>query len=276
MTGGGSCSFTLSLLGFSLFALDIARSQRRTMYALLKQLILPPGVFFVGLALGFVLWRIQLRQIGKGVAVTAAVGLYLFSTPFFSNGLIWITEMSVEPFDEPGEAGAIVVLAAGIRPKAKDFDGRSVVDALTFERLRYGAYLHRETNLPILVSGGPWSGSGIVTADLMQSALKDSFGVEARWVERRSTITRKNATYSSRMLQAEGIDTIVLVTHGWHMPRAKAAFERRGLKVVQGPTGLEKPIRLTFGAVLPQGQSMQRSYFACHEMLGRVWYWLRG
>jgi len=246
------------------------------MYALLKQLILPPGVFFVGLALGFVLWRNDLQQIGKRVAVAAFVGLYLFSTPIFSNGLIWISEIGVEPLDEPGDAGAIVILAAGLRPKAEDFDGRTVVDALTFERLRYGAYLHRKTNLPILVSGGPWSGTGIVTADVMQNTLKDELSAEAKWIERRSTITRKNATYSSRILQAEGIDTVVLVTHAWHMPRAKAAFERRGLQVVAGPTALEKPFRLTFGSILPQGQAMQRSYFACHELLGRFWYWVRG
>ena len=48
---------------------------------------------------------------------------------------------------------AIVILSAGRRTYAPEFGGETV-DALALERLRYGADVARQTQLPVLVSGG--------------------------------------------------------------------------------------------------------------------------
>jgi len=40
--------------------------------------------------------------------------------------------------------------------------------------------------------------------------------------------TWENAAFTARMLRRENVDKILLVTHAWHMPRAKVAFAAAG------------------------------------------------
>ncbi len=63
------------------------------------------------------------------------------------------------------------------------------VSRRALERLRYGAYLHRLTGLPILVSGGAPYGEPVSEAELMQAALVSDFRVEVKWVEDKSANT---------------------------------------------------------------------------------------
>ena len=50
------------------------------------------------------------------------------------------------------------------------------------------------------------------------------FGRPLRWVESRSRDTRENAQYAAVVLKDNRIEHVVVVTHGWHMPRALRAF----------------------------------------------------
>jgi len=54
-------------------------------------------------------------------------------------------------------------------------------------------------------------------------------------VEAWSQDTHQKATRSAAILKAEGITRIVLVTHAWHMPRAKLVFERAGMTIIPAP-----------------------------------------
>src|SRR5688572_22301733 len=88
-----------------------------------------------------------------------------------------------------GPASAIVILAAGRRTYAPEFDGETV-DGLSLERLRYGALLARQTRLPVLVSGGMGDGTTrLPLAKLMADALLRDYGISARWLESQSTNT---------------------------------------------------------------------------------------
>ena len=51
------------------------------------------------------------------------------------------------------------------------------------------------------------------------------FGRPLKFVEDDSRDTRENAARTLALLRPIGIRHIVLVTHGWHMPRALKAFE---------------------------------------------------
>jgi len=70
------------------------------------------------------------------------------------------------------------------------------------------------------------------------------YGRNLRWQEAQSHDTRGNARFSLPLLQKDGIQQVVLVTHGWHMRRAARAFTeeaaRNGmaLKLVPAPMGL--------------------------------------
>lgn len=240
-----------------------------------KKLILPPAgpllMAAAGGALLFTPWAAQ----GRMVAAAGLAAAYCLATPGLGLFLLRRLESRHPPLDPatlPEEVGAIVILDAGGTRGAREWarDGGAAPNAQTLERLRYGAHLHRATGLPILVSG---DGAGA----LMAWSLERDFGVAARFVEPHSRHTQENADFSAALLGAAGISGIVLVTHAWHLPRAVAAFGRRGLKVHPAPLGFsarQRGERALF-ALLPSPSGVTAAYWACHELLGLAFYRLR-
>ena len=211
------------------------------------------------------------RRWAAAVAFAALGALYAFSTPLLSAWLLTRLEWA-PPLLRPTAEGAqaIVVLSAGYIEEAPEYGGPTV-DALSLQRIRYAARLARVTGLPVLASGGRVRELDASIASLMAAALKKDFGVAARWLEERSTDTHQNAEFSAEILRAAGVERIYLVTHAWHMPRARAAFVRAGLAVVPAPTAYTGAPSARL-ALAPSTTALKHSYYALHEMTGRLWY----
>ena len=98
----------------------------------------------------------------------------------------------------------------------------------SLERLRYGLWLAGQTGAPVAFSGGIGYAQEGSTAEAKVAAkiAADEFGRPIRWVESESRDTRENAALTMALLKPAGINHIVLVTHGYHMPRALRAFTR--------------------------------------------------
>jgi uncharacterized SAM-binding protein YcdF (DUF218 family) len=176
-----------------------------------------------------------------------------------------------------GPPSAIVILAAGRRGYAPEFGGETV-DGLSLERLRYGALLARQTQLPVLVSGGMGRPSVNIPplAQLMNETLLRDYGIKAKWIEARSRNTAENAIFASSMLKAATISRIVLVTHAWHMPRARAAFVANGMSVIPAPTAFYRSKQESvWFEVIPSMTAIRMSGYAVHEFIGRAWYAVR-
>jgi uncharacterized SAM-binding protein YcdF (DUF218 family) len=109
----------------------------------------------------------------------------------------------------------------------------------------------------------------------MAKALREDFRTPVRRVETAARDTHQNAVYSARILRAEGVRRVLLVTHAMHMPRAVEAFERAGLQVVPAPTAFYSRGKQSMLGWLPSAAGMYRSYYAMHEWIGLLWYRLR-
>ena len=233
---------------------------------------MPPLSLFLATVFGLVLRRWK-KALGTTIAVGASLVLVALCMPWVSAWLL--TSLQTEPalprVPRDGKAGAIVVLGADVQPYAPELGGPTV-GPLTLERLRYAAEIARETGLPVLASGGVTQPRVASLAELMERSLEDDFRVETRWTETASRNTRENAKASAAILEERGIDRIYLVTHAWHMPRAKGAFERTGLQVVPAPTAFRAPPSLEPMSFVPSARSLRESQWAIHEWLGRVWY----
>lgn len=241
------------------------------MQNLLASLLLPPFMLvLLAIAGALVAWRGQ-RRAGLLAAVAAACVLVL-ATPLAADLLRASLERGVAAAADPGRAGAIVILGAeAVRGGPHGDD----VGALSLERLRAGAALHRATGLPVLITGGPVGDSRVPLADLMARSLAADFGVTARWIEDRARDTRDNAELSAATLRASGIGEALVVTHAWHMPRALEAFARQGFAVRPAPVRLDGPPRLDAAMLVPRPDHLAMSWFALREWAGRLAYRLR-
>lgn len=173
---------------------------------------------------------------------------------------------------------AIVVLGAGRYSDAPEYGNADTVSRMALERLRYAAYLHRQTGLPILVTGGAPYDEDVSEGELMRVALTRDFNVPVAWTETRAADTRQNALFTRELLRASGIRTVYVVTHAWHMRRAMQAFAQVGLDAVPasvGYTSLGAADRDVFG-YLPSANALRNTSMALHERIGYWWSAWRG
>lgn len=244
---------------------------------LFKSLLLPPGLFLTLLAIGWVLlwFRPFLAKLLLGLTLMLS---YLLSTPWISHTLIDSLQgtpaLTMEQAKRAG-AGAIVVLSGGRYKDAPEYGGDTVEEG-TLVRLRYGAYLHRVTGLPILVTGGyGFDTSGDSLAQVMAAALKNDYGITDVWLEGESRTTGENAMFSKKVLDEKGVKKVLLVTHAWHMPRSVAIFKQAGLDVVPAPTMFLLKHDSGVLQFFPNPGALMTSYYALHESVGRIWYAIR-
>jgi len=235
-----------------------------------KVLILPPTGLLIAALVALALAGRHPRA-GRRVA-SACVGLLLLlSMPAVGTLLNYALDRSQAlDLSSKHDAQAIVILGGGVRRYANEYGGPTL-SGLTLERVRYGARVARATGLPVLVSGGAVRDLP-AEAPIMRDALIKEYGVAVRWVESRATNTRENALYSSAMLQAAHVDRIILVGHSFDFPRTRHEFEAAGIKVVPAPIASASLSTISLGDFIPGLGGLQRSYFACYELLANAVY----
>lgn len=228
----------------------------------LKGLALPPSGPILLAVLGVFL--IKRRPLLARTCLILGLGsLWLLSTPVVSDALTRLAE-HYPPLDLRSAAGAqaIVILGGGgQRAFAPEYGGPAAEPGL-LERLSYGAYIAGKTGLPILVTGFH------VEADAMRDTLRRNFGVDARWVDDQAYDTFQNARNSVRLLEADGLHRIVLVTRATHMWRSVHEFTDAGVEVLPAPVGIFAPRDVGFLYFLPNPDALVRAHGAINELLG--------
>jgi uncharacterized SAM-binding protein YcdF (DUF218 family) len=179
-------------------------------------------------------------------------------------------------FEQQG-THAIVILGGGRQKGAKDLPEYQYQNTSpqSMERLRAGARLAKVTKLPVLLTGGApdrTDTKDLSEAKVMSMVLKEELGIDARWLEEQSNTTQENALQTAQILNKEGIKTVYLVTHFWHMPRAKIQFEKQGLTVIEAPIGFYQKDLYTPLDLYPSSEGLQRTRWIWHELLGAIWY----
>jgi uncharacterized SAM-binding protein YcdF (DUF218 family) len=171
---------------------------------------------------------------------------------------------SYAPFDwtRPSLAQAIVIIGGGgYRDWAPEYRS-AAADPVLLERLAYGAFIARRTGLPILISGFHSE------AEAMRQTLRHNFDIEPRWVDDQAYDTFQNARNSARILRAQGVERVLLVTRGTHMLRSVREFTAAGVQVIPAPIGLTGPLKVNFITLLPHPDALLLSYAALYELLG--------
>ena len=229
---------------------------------LLKNLILPPAGPLLLALLGLALLKVRPR-LGRIFLLAGLASLWLLSTPIVSDALTGLVEL-YPPLDfrQAANAQAIVILGGGgQRPFAPEYQGPSA-EPLLLERLSYGAYVAKKTGLPILVTGFS------IEARAMHDSLQRNFGVETRWIDAEAYDTFQNARNSARILAADNVHRIVLVTRATHMRRSVQEFADAGFDVVPAPVGILAMRDFSVLRYIPDPEALLRSHMAIYELIG--------
>ncbi len=245
---------------------------------ILTAFLLPPGINILLILTGLLLMR-RFYRCGKYLLVLSFISLIAFSLPIVKLGLFSMLEtyppLSKTQLARPS-AQAIVILGGGLSPQTPEYDYKDSINSYSLERVFYGAYLHRQTGLPILVTGGQVFNHFTPEGKIMQQTLLQSFNIPTRWLETKSKNTMENAIFSQAILSRAKVTRIYLVTHAWHMPRAVKAFQQAGLEVIPAPMGFESmSAGLSTQYFLPSAQALAKVSLWSHEVIGALWYQIR-
>ena len=223
--------------------------------------MLPPAGPLIVAVIGLLLMP-RRRKLGVALVVFGVGSLWLCSTSAVSDVLIHFAER-YPPLDpsKPVNAQAIVILGGGGMRMAPEYGGWAL-EGEALERVSYAAFLWRRTGLPILVSGTREEARG------MSITLSRDLGIRVQWAENQSGDTYENARFSARILRADGIRRIILVTSSPHEWRAAHEFMGAGLEVVPGPVGSDLPHEYEVAAFFPSVRGLHRSYDALYELIG--------
>ena len=206
--------------------------------------------------------------------------LFIFSNPLLMD----LTNNSWEPEvisnDQIPESEVGVVLGG-----FSSYD--TSIDRISFrfgsDRFNQGIWLLQTKKIDRLVLSG---GSGfLLYPELRESVYAakyaDEIGIPMRkvFIESESRNTRENAIETKKLLDAEGLakKPILLITSGYHMPRALACFEKQGMKVV--PYCVESyrnELEISISSFIPNPLVLAHWNVLMHEWMGYASYWAMG
>ena len=132
----------------------------------------------------------------------------------------------------------------------------------------------------VVVSGGPGElfldGEGDAdTAPRLLSALGVS--ADRLILENKSRNTYENAVFTRQMVAPKPGETWLLVTSAFHMPRAKALFDKAGFPTIAWPVDYRTSGKEGIGLFRDNpADSLQVTTMAIREWIGLAAYWLSG
>lgn len=270
MLAGFAMSFDALLASLSQFS---PANADWLMTNMVSALLLPPLNLVLLALCGFMMGR-WLPRFGAFLCLMSLLMLVMFSTVAGARLLVMPLEAGIEALSPAAinQAQAIVVLGGGRHKQAAEYSHLDSPSLATLGRLRYAAHLQRQTDLPLLVTGGAPDGGGESEAAVMARVLEKEFNVPVRFKEEASRNTAESGALSASVLREAGIERILLVTDAIHMPRAQQVFRKQGLQVLAAPTYYHSHGKLEPQDFIPGARGFRLTHYALHEWIGMLWY----
>jgi uncharacterized SAM-binding protein YcdF (DUF218 family) len=231
--------------------------------------------------LGVLLLATGLARMGRRLTVASLIALAVLGLSPLGNALILPLEQRFPPWDDTrGPPDGIVVLGGGITPDVSAARNDVALNEAAERVTAAVALARRYPEARIIYSGG--SGALIYReGSEAASAVRifESLGIpHARIaIEEQSRNTVENAVFSMLVAMPQPGERWLLVTSGYHMPRAMGVFRRAGFPVeaypvdwrTRGPRDALRP----FSSL---GSGLQRADTAVREWVGLLVYRLTG
>jgi uncharacterized SAM-binding protein YcdF (DUF218 family) len=208
----------------------------------------------------------------RRLALAGVAVLYVFSTNFVGRLLLLPLEQFYSPIavNAAPEADAIVVLSGGV---VRGINAPGVQWGESVNRYLGGFDLAKAGKSKLLIFTGATTGAGGATqgAIMRQVAIRDGIQPDRIIVTPLVLTTDDEAR---AVAQIPNVHSILLVTSGYHMPRAAMLFRARGLNVSPFPTD-QRFLDLWHpeaGAFIPEASGLHHSEGALREYYGLIVY----
>jgi uncharacterized SAM-binding protein YcdF (DUF218 family) len=242
---------------------------------------LPSNLTIVLGLLGVLLLPTRLARTGRLLTVASLIVLALLGLSPLGNALIIPLEQRFPPWDDTrGPPDGIVVLGGAITPDVSAARNEVALNEAAERVTAAVALARRYPDARIVYSGGT---GALIFPEGSEAAsavrIFESLGVpQARIIaEEQSRNTVENAVFSLLLAMPRPGERWLLVTSGYHMPRAMGVFRQAGFPVeaypvdwrTRGPQDALRP----FPSL---GGGLERADTAVREWIGLVVYWLTG
>jgi uncharacterized SAM-binding protein YcdF (DUF218 family) len=233
----------------------------------------------------FGLWRLATSvepRARRRIKRTLFWGLLIFSNPLVLNGIFTLLETPRVTLSGSDSFDVAIVLGGYTKSDISDFDQLqfNLSGNRLFESLRL---FHSGKARRLLLSGGSgeFAMREIPEADLVAAYLRDIHIPDSLiLVENQSRTTFENAQYSKRLLDSLNLtgSRLLLVTSASHMPRARACYEKAGLRVTAYPVDhfSQKVTAKPQDWIVPELKGPYLLYILLKERVGYVVYRLKG
>lgn len=175
----------------------------------------------------FTPWR-RLAKICAGAVLGISLVMMTIPVGFFINRAI--EDRFPQPVSLPSDVDGIVVLGGPVDPRATQARGIFAVNGAFDRVIAFAELADRFPNAKLVYSGGShaWI-PGIGEAEVVEPLLA-RMGVDTRrlLLEAKSRNTHQNAMNAHELVQPTSTETWILVTSGYHMPRAMGTFRHNG------------------------------------------------
>jgi uncharacterized SAM-binding protein YcdF (DUF218 family) len=199
----------------------------------------PSNLFVLLLVLAALLLLTRWRRWGmRLVGLLAVLGVALMMLPFGAWLVIPLENRFLPPTPMPTHVDGIIVLGGAVSTVLTQRRGQATVNEHAERFLALADLARRYPDAKLVYSGG--SASPFLPeyreADAARAVIAElGIGPSRMIYERESRNTVENVRNSKALVDPKPGETWLLVTSGWHMPRAVGIFRRQGWNVIPYP-----------------------------------------
>lgn len=241
--------------------------------------LVPSNILALCAVLGFVLLAFRLRA-GPIVGACSLAAIVVAAFSPLGNMLLTPLEQRFPDGQYPTEnVDGIIVLGGSYDTQSHSYLSTIVLEEGTEPLAVMVDLARRYPKAKIIVSGGSEGPKETLSEAAIAKDYFISLGIapDRIFTEGQSQTTAENARFTANLLHPMPHSRWVLVTSGYHMPRAVGAFRQAGFDVVAFPAGFRTHgWRGIWKAESTATENLRRIDIGVHEWVGLVAYKLRG
>ena len=242
----------------------------------------PSGLLLIMLVAGAALLRTRYQRAGQRLVILSAALLFIGGLLPLSAWLILPLEERFPRADLSGQDITGIIVLGGVED-SRVSTARNVhaINEAAERITEIAALAKRYPEAKIVFTGGSVEILSTPTTGAAAAKLiLNDFGIEESGrlvLEKEARNTWQNAVYTKALVQPKPGERWLLVTSGWHMPRAMGAFRKAGFPVEAWPVDYRTASAWDALRIFDApSEGLRRLDLVTHEWLGLLVYRLTG